>query len=188
VKFVSTKFDSAWLIEPDRHEDERGFFARTWCQQEFAERGLNSSLVQSSVSFNRKRGTLRGMHFQSAPHEEAKLVRCTKGGIFDVIVDVRADSPTFGVWQSFQLSVENGRSLYIPEGFAHGFQTLVADSEVLYQMSEFFHPESANAFHHMDAQIGIDWPLPVSVISERDQQLPPLSELHIQRPFLRRAI
>lgn len=174
MKFVPTKFDSAWLIEPDRHEDERGFFARTWCQREFEDRGLNAGLVQCSVSFNTASGTLRGMHFQATPHEEAKLVRCTRGSIFDVIVDVRRQSPTFGQWQGFELSAVNHRTLYIPEGFAHGFQTLEADTEVSYQMSEFFHPESACGFHHADSQIGIQWPLPVEVISQKDSELPSL--------------
>jgi dTDP-4-dehydrorhamnose 3,5-epimerase len=171
MKFVPTKFDTAWLIEPDRHEDERGFFARTWCQREFEGHGLNPDLVQCSVSFNTEQGTLRGVHFQSAPHEEAKLVRCTQGSIFDVIVDVRSQSPTFGEWQSFELSSANRKSLYVPEGFAHGFQTLTPDSEVLYQMSEFFHPESARGFHHADRRVGITWPLPVEAISPKDSQL-----------------
>ena len=174
MKFVPTKFDTAWLIEPDCHEDERGFFARTWCQREFEEHGLNPDLVQCSVSFNNRRGTLRGMHFQVAPHEEAKLVRCSQGSIFDVIVDVRDGSPTFGEWQSFQLSAENRISLYIPGGFAHGFQTLAPDSEVFYQMSEFFQPEAARGFHHADSEVGITWPLEVEAISQNDTQLPPL--------------
>jgi dTDP-4-dehydrorhamnose 3,5-epimerase len=174
MNFLPTKFENAWLIEPDRHEDERGFFARTWCQREFEERGLNPDLVQCSVSFNRKRGTLRGMHFQAAPHEEAKLVRCTQGIIFDVIVDVRTQSSTFGEWQSFELSSANHRSLYIPGGFAHGFQTLAPDSEILYQMSEFFHPESTCGFHHADRRTEISWPLSVEAISPKDRLLPPL--------------
>ncbi|MFP6764823.1 MAG: dTDP-4-dehydrorhamnose 3,5-epimerase [Planctomycetaceae bacterium] len=175
MKFLPTKFHSAWLIEPDGHEDERGFFARTWCQREFEQRGLNADLVQCSISFNRVRGTLRGMHFQAAPHEEAKLVRCTQGSIFDVIVDVRRESPTCGDWQSFELSSKNRKSLLIPEGFAHGFQTLEPDSEILYQMSEFYHPGSARGFHHADPQIRVSWPLHVEAISQKDSQLPPLS-------------
>lgn len=184
MKFVPTKFENAWLIEPDRHEDERGFFARTWCQREFEERGLTADLVQCSVSFNKARGTLRGMHFQAAPNEEAKLVRCTQGSIFDVIVDVRRQSPTFGEWQSFELSSKNRNALLIPEGFAHGFQTLAPDSELLYQMSEFFHPESARAFHFADPAVGIDWPLPVAAISEKDQSNSPLDHT---RPTIHRA-
>jgi dTDP-4-dehydrorhamnose 3,5-epimerase len=175
LHFVPTKFENAWLIEPERHEDARGFFARTWCQREFAEHGLNPNLVQCSSSFNLAAGTLRGMHFQTAPYEEAKLVRCTQGSIFDVIVDVRQDSPTFGVWQGFELSSANRHSIYIPEGFAHGFQTLTPDSEILYQMSEFFHADAAKAFHHADPQVGIKWPVPVSIISDRDRELPALA-------------
>ena len=174
MKFLPTTFDIAWLIEPERQEDERGFFARTWCQREFEDHGLNPGLVQCSVSFNKRQGTLRGMHFQTAPFEEAKLVRCTLGRILDVIVDVRSDSESFGVWQGFELSAAARNSLYIPEGFAHGFQTLEPNSEVLYQMSESFHPESAIAFHHADPDVAIDWPLPVEVISDRDAELPPL--------------
>jgi dTDP-4-dehydrorhamnose 3,5-epimerase len=168
VKFVPAKFEGVWLIEPDCHVDERGFFARTWCQREFEARGLNPELVQCSVSYNAMSGTVRGMHFQEAPHEEAKLVRCTQGSIFDVIVDVRAESATFGEWQGFQLNAENRSALYIPEGFAHGFQTTAANSEVFYQMAVFFHPESARAFHYADPAVGISWPLPVEVISPRD--------------------
>lgn len=177
MRFISTKFDTAWLIEPDRHEDERGFFARTWCQREFEEHGLNPDLVQCSVSFNNAQGTLRGMHFQAAPHEEAKLVRCTQGSIFDVIVDVRSKSPTFGEWQSFELSSKNHRSLYIPDGFAHGFQTLEPDSEVVYQISEYFEPTSARTFHHSDSAVGIAWPLPVAAISAKDEFSEPLDSL-----------
>lgn len=182
MKFVPTRFATAWLIEPDRHEDERGFFSRTWCQREFERCGLNPNLVQCNISFNTKRGTVRGMHFQAAPHEEAKLVRCTLGRIFDVIVDVRRDSPTFGVWQSFDLSSKNRYSLYIPEGFAHGFQTLEPESEVFYQMSEFFHPESARGFHYADPEINITWPLQTEVISRKDQMNPPLSS-HFPHAF-----
>ena len=177
MQFIPTKFESAWLIKPDRYEDDRGFFARTWCQQEFAEHGLNPNLSQCSVSFNLTRGTLRGMHFQAAPREEAKLIRCTQGSIFDVIVDVRKDSPTFGAWQDFELTAKNRHSLYIPEGFAHGFQTLKSGSEVFYQMSEFFHPELARAFHYADPAMGIAWPLPVKVISKQDALNPSLDSL-----------
>lgn len=176
MKLLPTKFDSAWLIEPDRHNDERGFFARTWCQREFEEHGLNANLVQCSVSFSITKGTLRGMHFQVAPHQEAKLVRCTQGRIFDVIVDVRPDSDTFGTWQSFELSAERRNSLFIPEGFAHGFQTLEPDSEVFYQMSEFFDSASARTFHHSDPSVGIKWPLPVEVISAKDLSSGPLED------------
>ena len=168
--FAPTNFDSAWLLKPQRHEDERGFFARTWCVDEFAAHGLSTQLVQCSVSFNRKCGTLRGMHYQVAPHEEAKLVRCTRGAIFDVIVDIREESKTYGQWQGFELSAENGESLYIPEGFAHGFQTLQDDTEIFYQMNQFHHSISARGFHHADSNVAIAWPLEVTVISDADRQ------------------
>jgi dTDP-4-dehydrorhamnose 3,5-epimerase len=187
VQFVPTKFDTAWLIEPDRHEDERGFFARTWCQREFEERGLNPDLVQCSVSFSKEKGTLRGMHFQAAPHEEAKLVRCTQGSIFDVIIDVRDGSETFGKWQSFELSARNRSALYIPRGFAHGFQTLEPETEVSYQMSDFFHPQSARGLHFADETVGIAWPLPVSIISDRDASLGDLASLFAAESEIRRA-
>ena len=141
--FTETRLAGAYLIEPERIEDERGFFARTWCRDEFERHGLNPRLVQCNVSYNARRGTLRGMHYQAKPHEEAKLVRCTRGAIYDVIVDLRPDSPTYRQWVAAELTAENRRMLYIPEGFAHGFQTLADETEVFYQMSELFHPESA---------------------------------------------
>jgi dTDP-4-dehydrorhamnose 3,5-epimerase len=177
VRFIPTKFDTAWLIEPDRHEDERGFFARTWCQKEFKNHGLNYNLVQCNVSFNKARGTLRGMHFQAAPYEEVKLVRCTQGRIFDVIVDVRENSPTFGQWQGFELSSEKRNSLYIPKGFAHGFQTLEPDCEVAYQMSTSFAPAGARGLSFADPSLEIQWPLTPEAVSTRDQTLPSLAEL-----------
>ncbi len=177
MKFQPTKFDDAYLIEQDRHVDARGYFARSWCQREFDDRGLSSRVVQSNISFNSVGGTLRGMHFQAPPHEEIKLVRCTRGSIFDVIVDVRVDSKQYGVWQGFELTADNGRALYIPKGFAHGFQTLMADCEVLYQMSEFYHPGSATAFHYADPAVGIDWPRPVALISDDDAKRSTLGSL-----------
>ncbi len=172
MKFIPTTFDTAWLIEPERHADERGFFARTWCQREFADHGLNPDLVQSNVSFNRKKGTLRGMHFQVAPYEEAKLVRCTQGAIFDVIIDLREDAATFGEWQGFELTAGNRQSLFIPEGFAHGFQSLEAGTEVFYPMSHFYQPEAASGIAFSDEQLGIDWPLTPTAISQRDLAWP----------------
>jgi len=176
--FTATNFEGVWLIEPELNQDERGFFARTWCQSEFGNRGLAANLLQCSVSFNHHRGTLRGMHYQIAPHEEAKVVRCTRGGIFDVIVDVRPNSPTYGHWQGFELTCENHLSLYIPEGFAHGFQTLADNTEVFYQIDQYFAPQSARGFHHADSEVGIRWPLEVRVISAADQARQPL-RLHI---------
>ena len=172
MKFSPTKLSGVWLVDLERREDERGFFARSWCQSEFERHGLNPRLVQCNVSFNRKRGTLRGMHYQVAPHAEAKLVRCTRGAIFDVAVDLRPESPTYRHWVGVELTAENGRALYIAEGFAHGFQTLADDSEVFYQMSEFFHPECARGLRWNDPAFGISWPSPNPIISDRDQNLP----------------
>ena len=163
-----------WLIEPELISDERGSFARTWCAAEFEERGLNSRLVQCNISTNRLRGTVRGMHFQREPHAEAKLVRCTRGAICDVIVDLRPDSPTFRRWIAQELSADNHRLFYIPEGFAHGFQTLTDDAEVFYQMSREFVPGAASGVRWDDPALRIDWPLPISIISERDQTWPEL--------------
>lgn len=166
--FSETPLKGAYVLELDRIEDERGFFARSWCVKEFKKHGLNPDLVQCSVSFNKKKGTLRGMHYQAAPHEEAKLVRCTRGALYDVIIDLRPDSGTFKQWFGVELSAENRKALYIPEGFAHGFQTLEDDTEVLYQMSEFYHPESVRGLRWNDPQFGIVWPIEVVTTSKRD--------------------
>jgi dTDP-4-dehydrorhamnose 3,5-epimerase len=175
MRFRETSLAGAFLIEPERMEDARGFFARTWCVREFAAQGLSTDLVQCNVSFNARAGTLRGMHYQVAPHAEIKLVRCPRGAIFDAIVDVRADSPTFGRWLGFELSAENGQMLYIPEGFAHGFQTLSDDSEVAYQMSTFYDAESARGLRWDDSTVGIEWPLAESrILSDRDREFPGL--------------
>jgi dTDP-4-dehydrorhamnose 3,5-epimerase len=170
--FEETSVRGAYLVGPERHKDDRGFFARTWCQKEFAEHGLNPRLVQCSISFNARKGTLRGMHYQEAPHEEAKLVRCTMGAICDIIVDLRPGSATFGKHFAATLSAENRMALYIPEGFAHGFITLADDSEIYYQMSEFYAPESARGFRWNDPYFGVRLPLEVAVISERDRTFP----------------
>ncbi len=167
--FSPTKLLGVWIVELDKHEDERGFFARSWCQREFEGHGLNPNLVQCSVSFNHKKGTLRGMHYQVTPHEEAKLVRCTRGAIYDVAVDLRPTSPTRGKWTSLELTADNGRALYIPAGFAHGFQTLSDNTEVFYQMSEFYNPEGARGVRWNDPALKIEWPLPVPILSARDK-------------------
>ena len=174
MRFLTTQFEGAKVVVPERKEDERGYFARTWCQREFARQGLDSRLVQTNVSLNWQQGTLRGMHFQLPPHAEAKLVRCTRGAIYDVIVDLRSDSATYRQWEGFELSEQNQRALYIPQGFAHGFLTLQDDTEVHYQMSEFYEPESARGFHWKDSSLSIDWPTEVRVISQRDDNLPAL--------------
>ena len=170
--FVETELRGAWLIEPERLEDERGFFARTWCQDEFAGHGLNPRLVQCNISFNRQKGTLRGMHFQIAPYEEAKLVRCTMGAVYDVILDLRPNSPTWGQWQAFDLTAENRYMLYVPEGLAHGFQTLEDNSEVFYQMSEVYHPECACGVRWDDPTFAIRWPLDEPILSAKDRSYP----------------
>ncbi len=168
VKFTPTQLDGIWIIDPEPHEDERGFFARTWCSREFEAHGLNPALVQCNVSFNRRRGTLRGMHYQGPPHEEAKLVRVTHGAIYDVVVDLRPQSSTALQWLSVELNDKNRRGLYVAEGFAHGFQTLADDTEVLYQMSEFYHLQSARGIRWNDPELNISWPVPEKIVSAKD--------------------
>jgi dTDP-4-dehydrorhamnose 3,5-epimerase len=170
--FHETELPGAFRIEPEELRDERGFFARVWCQAEFAARGLNPKLEQCSISFNQKKGTLRGMHYQVAPHEEAKLVRCTSGAIHDVIIDLRPESATFKRHYATVLSPANRKMLYIPERFAHGFQTLEDDTEVLYLISEFYAPECARGVRWDDPAFGIAWPPGERTISERDRTYP----------------
>lgn len=167
--FCKTKLPGIFTIDLERRSDERGFFARTWCQKEFLDHGLNSNLIQCSISLNSKKGTLRGMHYQTAPFAEAKVVRCTAGSIYDVILDLRRQSPTFKQWFGAELSATNRRSLYVAEGCAHGFVTMADDTEVLYQMSEFYHPESSHGVRWNDPAFQIDWPQDVAIISERDR-------------------
>lgn len=166
--FIETELRDAYIIELERREDNRGFFARTWCQQEFADHGLVDRIVQANLSYNRTRGTLRGMHFQRAPHAEAKVIRAVRGAIYDVIIDLRPDSPSYKRWIGVELTADNRRALYVPEGFAHGFQTLADDTDVLYEMSAFYAPLAADGLRYNDPAFGISWPLPVSVISEKD--------------------
>lgn len=171
--FTETKLPGAFLVEPERIEDERGFFARTWSEREFAERGLNPQLVECNISLNLKKGTLRGMHFQIAPHAQAKLVRCTRGALYDVIIDLREDSSTFKQWLGIELTADNYRMLYVPEGFAHGFQTLADQTEILYQMSEVYAPEYARGVRWDDPAFAIEWPeAPERIINERDRNYP----------------
>lgn len=172
MKFTETKLKDAFIITPDLIEDERGCFARTFCRFEFEEHGLNSNLVQCNISFNKTKGTLRGMHYQAAPHAEVKLVRCTAGTIYDVIVDMRQESPTFRQWLAVELSGKNRQLLYVPEGFAHGYQTLEAQTEVFYQVSVSYHPASERGVRWNDPAFGIRWPLPVRVISKKDSSYP----------------
>jgi dTDP-4-dehydrorhamnose 3,5-epimerase len=169
MKFTELSIKGAWLLDIEPSTDERGFFARTFCTDVFARHGLENGITQCSISFNNKKGTLRGMHYQVAPHEETKLVRCSRGAVYDVVVDIRKASATFGTWLGFTLSEDNNRALYIPAGCAHGFMTTVDKSEVYYQISEPFHPDCARGFRYNDGFFSISWPLPVSVISPRDQ-------------------
>jgi dTDP-4-dehydrorhamnose 3,5-epimerase len=174
--FRETPLAGAWVLEPERFEDERGFFARTWCRDDFAARGLDPTIAQCSVSWNHRRGTLRGLHLQTAPHEEVKLVRVTRGAVWDAIVDLRPESPTFQRHFGITLSAENRHELYIPKGVAHGFQTLEDGTEVFYQISEFYAPESARGYRWDDPSFAIPWPEPVTVISEKDRDLPLFEE------------
>jgi dTDP-4-dehydrorhamnose 3,5-epimerase len=168
--FTETKIKGAFIIEPELLRDERGFFARTFCKDEFEEYGLETDIVQCNISYNKKKGTLRGMHYQVHPYEEAKIVSCTKGAIFDAILDLRKESGTCHQWVAVELSDENFRMVYIPKGCAHGFQTLKDDTVVYYQMSEFFHPESACGVRWDDPVFGIHWPSGKKIISKKDNQ------------------
>ena len=171
--FNETKLPGVFIVDLQRLEDDRGFFCRSFCRNEFAGRGLNPDVAQCNISFNRDAGTLRGMHYQSTPHAEDKLIRCTRGKLYDVIVDLRRESPTFKQWIGLELTGDNRRMLYVPKGCAHGFQTLEDNTEVFYQMSEFYHPESAHGVRWNDPAFGIQWPAGVPVIiSERDRNWP----------------
>ena len=166
--FIETTLKDAWIVEPELRGDDRGFFARTMCAADFEARGLAFRFVQQNTSFSAHRGTLRGMHFQRGADAEAKFVRCIKGAIYDVIVDMRADSPTYGRHQGFELSEENRRHLYVPPGFAHSFQTLTDDVEVTYLVSAPYTPSAEGGLRYNDPALAIAWPLPVSVISDKD--------------------
>jgi dTDP-4-dehydrorhamnose 3,5-epimerase len=175
--FKETPLQGAFVIELERLTDERGFFARSWCENEFIAQGLNPTVKQCNVSFNRRAGTLRGMHYQKSPHQEAKLVRCTRGSIFDVIIDLRCHSPTFKQSFSIELSQDNWTMLYIPEGFAHGFQTLANDTEVFYQMSEFYVPDAGRGVRWNDPAFAIEWPkVAARFISDRDSSYPDFTD------------
>ena len=167
--FQETKLRGVFEIRLDPHADERGFFARTWCQKEFEQNGLSSRLAQCSVSFSARKGTLRGLHYQAEPCAETKLVRCTMGAIYDVVVDLRPHSPTFKCWVAATLTAQNRNMLYVAEGCGHGFLTLEPETEVFYQMSEFYSPDSARGVRWDDPAFGIAWPGAAEVISERDR-------------------
>jgi dTDP-4-dehydrorhamnose 3,5-epimerase len=172
MRFVETDLLGAWLIEAVPACDSRGFFARTFCTHEFSAHGLTTRFVQNSTSQSVTKGTLRGMHFQCAPHAEAKVVSCLKGAVWDVMLDLRPESPTYRCWRGFELTASNYRQLYIPEGCAHGFQTLCDDAEVGYLISQFYEPQAAGGVRYNDPAFAIEWPLPVTVISEKDRAWP----------------
>ena len=170
--FTETKLKDAWVIDLDRKGDDRGFFARTMCVDEFAAHGLDTQFLQQNLSFTRKRGTVRGMHFQHMPHAETKLVRCLRGALYDVIIDLRPDLATYKQWQAFELNDDNKRQLYIPKGFAHGFQTLTDDVEVTYLMAGKYAPAHESGVRYDDPVFKIAWPLPIAEISVKDQNWP----------------
>jgi dTDP-4-dehydrorhamnose 3,5-epimerase len=176
MKFRTTRFAGLYVIEPELLMDERGSFARTWCKREFTERGLSPDLAQCNISFNKRRGTLRGMHHQIFPHEEAKLVRCTAGGVYDVVIDLRPESETYKQWFAVELTAENRKMIYIPEGFSHGFMTLQDNTEVFYQMSTFYAPACARGVRYNDPAFAVQWPMEVAVISDKDMQYPDFVE------------
>lgn len=174
--FRETKLDGAYLIDLEKRGDDRGFFARVYSQDEFESYGLTTRIAQANTSFSKHRGTLRGMHFQSAPHREAKLVRCTMGALYDVIIDLRPESPTFKQWIGAELSASNHAMLYVPEGFAHGFQTLVDDTEVMYMVSEFYAPQAEGGVRFNDPAFAVRWPEEVTVVSDKDRDWPDFTE------------
>ncbi|WP_298723319.1 dTDP-4-dehydrorhamnose 3,5-epimerase [uncultured Ferrovibrio sp.] len=175
MKFTETKLPGAFIIDLERREDDRGFFARVWCRKEFLDHGIDIDILQGNLSVNPVPGTLRGMHYQEKPYGEAKLVRCQRGAIYDVIVDLRPGSPTFRQWIGVELTAESHRMLYVPDGFAHGFQTLVENSEVNYLVSQYYTPDAGRGVRYDDPVLNITWPLPVSRISEQDKGWPLLA-------------
>jgi dTDP-4-dehydrorhamnose 3,5-epimerase len=172
MKFTETELKGAFIVEIEKLSDDRGFFARSWCLKEFEAHGLTSRVVQSNVSYNIKKGTLRGMHYQIAPYQESKLIRCTRGAIYDVIIDLRPESPTYKQWTGLELTADNRTMLFVPEDFAHGFMTLADDTEITYQVSQFYTPRSEKGIRFNDPLFRIQWPLDVSVISDKDRQWP----------------
>ncbi len=176
--FERTKLEGAQVLELERRADERGFFARTLCRTEFTEHGLTADFVQANISYNARRGTIRGLHYQVAPHQEAKLVRCVRGAIWDVIIDLRPESATYLEWFGIELTADNRRQLYIPKDFAHGYQTLVDDSEVFYHVSDFYSPSAERGIRWNDPQFSIEWPEPADpTISPKDRQWPDYTAL-----------
>ena len=172
MKFTELNLPGAFLIEIEKIQDQRGFFGRLWCENEFKAHNLNTNLVQSNISLSKKKGTLRGMHFQKSPFEETKLVRCTKGSVFDVLVDLRPESPTFKKWFGVKLTEKNHKMLYVPKNFAHGFLTLEDNSEVYYLVTEFYNPEMERGIRYNDPEFNIEWPIDIEEISEKDLNHP----------------
>jgi dTDP-4-dehydrorhamnose 3,5-epimerase len=177
MRFTKTKFQDCFIIEPDRFEDERGFFGRAWSEAEFAAQGLEVRFVEANLSFNSKKNTLRGLHYQSQPHEQGKLVRCTRGAVYDVALDLRRGSPTYKQWVGAELSQENRFALFVPGGFAHGFQTLMDDSEVLYEVTKTYAPASSYGVRWNDPAFNIDWPEATELVMlPRDRDYPDFKE------------
>lgn len=176
MKFQKTDIPGVLVVEVEKHRDERGFFARVWCRDELESRSLDATVAQMNIGFSHTAGTVRGMHFQRSPHTERKFVRCTRGAVYDVALDLRSDSPTFRQWYGVELSADAGSGLWIPEGCAHGYQTLTDDSEILYMTSSPYAPDHATGVRHDDPAFAIRWPLPVSVVSDADQAWPDIDE------------
>ncbi|MBD3337959.1 MAG: dTDP-4-dehydrorhamnose 3,5-epimerase [Candidatus Lokiarchaeota archaeon] len=179
--FHKTALKDAYVIELNKLTDERGFFARAWCKEEFDENQLSSNVVQANISHNKLKGTIRGMHYQVAPYEEAKLIRCIKGSIFDVIIDLRQDSPTFEQWLAFELTENNFKMLYVPQGFAHGFQTMENDTNVFYQVTQYYTPRCENGLRYNDPYFNIKWPLRATVVSEKDRTWENYNQKHADK-------
>lgn len=182
MKFIQTKLKGVYIIELELIKDERGFFSRSFCHKEFEKMGVDFTVVQSNISYNKKKGTLRGLHYQNYPYEEAKLVSCIRGAIYDVIVDLQHDSPTYCQWFAVELSAQSYKMLYVPKGFAHGFQTLENNTVVFYQMSEFYHPERARGVRWDDPVFEIRWPIERLIVSSKDQSYKPFKVGMVKKP------
>lgn len=182
--FEETKLKGAFIIKPERLEDERGFFARSFCLKEYADHGLYPFIVQCNLSYNKKRGTFRGMHFQAPPYEEDKIISCVQGGVLDYIVDLRRESPTFKQWTTVELTAESRLQLYVPKSFAHGFLTLTSESQVFYQMTEFYNPQAARGFRWDDPAFDLQLPFTLEAIAEKDKSFPPFEYPDILLPVL----
>jgi dTDP-4-dehydrorhamnose 3,5-epimerase len=178
--FTETKLKGAYIIDLDRKEDARGFFARAFCQEEFKAHGLKPIIAQANIAYNRKKGTIRGMHFQYPPSAETKLVRCTRGAILDIIVDLRPEQDTFLQHVAVELSESNQRALYVPERFAHGYQVLRDDTDTSYQVGEFYTPNAEGGLMYNEPRLDLSWPLPVAVVSEKDSRFPPLNQIEAE--------